>query len=114
MKPTSMAFTRMLCGAPSCESTLVSAVPAAREIVVGAEPARGALEPMLSTLMTRPHFRSFIPGQASRVSRMAANTFWSMSSRQTSSVISSNLPLREVPALLTMMSTLPKALTASS
>ena len=64
--------------------------------------------------MTRPHFRSFMPGQASRVSRMAANTFWSMSSRQTSSVMSSNLALREVPALLTTMSILPNAFAASS
>ena len=60
----------MLCGAPSCESTLVSAMPAAREIEVGALPPRGALAPMLSTLMTRPHLRSFICGQTSRVIRM--------------------------------------------
>jgi hypothetical protein len=109
MNPTSIALTRMLCGPPSWASTLVSARPAAREIVVGAEPARGALAPMFSTLMTRPQRRSFICGQTSRVRRMAANSFWSMSSRQTSSVISSKALLREVPALLTTMSTLPKA-----
>jgi hypothetical protein len=41
------------------------------------------------------------------VRRIAANSFWSKSSRQTSSVISSKAPVREVPALLTTMSILP-------
>src|SRR6516164_7143495 len=77
MKPTSIALTSTLCGAPSCESTLVSAMPAARVIEVGALPPRGALAPILSTLMMRPHRRSFICGHTSRVSRMAANSFWS-------------------------------------
>ncbi len=45
-------------------------MPAAREIEVGALPPRGALAPMLSTLMMRPQRRSFICGQTSRVKRM--------------------------------------------
>ena len=50
-------------------------MPAAREIEVGALPPRGALAPMLSTLMMRPQRRSFICGQTSRVKRSAANSF---------------------------------------
>ena len=48
---------------------------AARVIEVGALRARGALAPILSVLMTRPQRRAFICGQASRVSRIAANSF---------------------------------------
>ena len=104
----------MLCGAPSCESTLVSAMPAAREIEVGALPPRGALAPMLSTLMMRPHLRSFICGQTSRVKRIAANSFWSRSCCRNSSVSFSNGLVAEVPALLTTMSILPNAFMTSS
>src|SRR5215467_8872216 len=93
MKPTSIALTSTLCGAPSCESTLVSAMPAARVIEVGALPPRGALAPMLSTLMMRPQRRSFICGHTSRVSRMAANSFWSKSCCRNSSVSFSNEPV---------------------
>src|SRR5262249_25493714 len=44
MKPTSIALTSTLCGAPSCESTLVSAMPAARVIEVGALPLGADME----------------------------------------------------------------------
>jgi hypothetical protein len=83
-------------------------------IEVGALRARGALAPILSVLMTRPQRRSFICGHTSRVRRMAANSFWSKSSRQISSVMSSKAPVREVPALFTTMSILPSARMASS
>ena len=77
-----MALTSTLCGAPSLASTLVSARPAARDIEVGTLSARGALAPMLSTLMMRPQRRSFICGEARRMSRMAANSFCSRSQLQ--------------------------------
>src|SRR5262245_1631010 len=110
MKPTSIALTSTLCGAPSCESTLVNAMPAARVIEVGALPPRGALAPMLSTLMMRPQRRSFICGHTSRVSRMAANSFWSKSCCRNSSVSFSNGLVADVPALFTTMSILPSGL----
>ena len=53
-QPDEQRIDQMLCGAPSPASTLVNAMPAAREIEVGAELARGALAPTLSTLMMRP------------------------------------------------------------
>ena len=56
---------------------LGEAMPAARVIEVGALPARGAFAPILSALITRPQRRSFICGHTSRVSRTAANSFWS-------------------------------------
>jgi hypothetical protein len=104
-----MPFTRMPCGAPSFDSTFISAMPAARDTAVGAPFARGAFAPELSTLIIRPHFRSFIPGQHNRVSRIAANSLRSRSSCQTSSVIFSDGIARDMPALLTRMSTLPNA-----
>ena len=61
-----MAFTSTLCGAFSLESALVRARPAARLTLVGVELAPGALAPMLSTLTTRPHLRSRMPGSARR------------------------------------------------
>ncbi len=64
--------------------------------------------------MMRPKRRSFICGQTSRVSRMAANSFWSKSSRHISSVTCSNGALRETPALFNRMSILPKAAMISS
>ncbi len=66
-----MALTSTLCGAPSPASTLVSAMPAARDTAVGALAGRGALAPILSTLMMRPQRRSFMPGSARRASRIA-------------------------------------------
>src|ERR1700733_14388831 len=103
MRPTSMAFTSTLCGASSCDSALVMAMPAAREIDVGLLLGRGALAPMLSTLMMRPQRRSFICGAASRISRTAANSFNSRSSCRVSSVSLSNgyvLRLARLPALV--------------
>ena len=69
---------------------------------------------MLSTLMMRPQRRSFICGHTRRVSRIAANSFSSKSSRHTSSVISSKAPVRDVPALFTTISILPNNRIASS
>ena len=89
-------------------------MPAARDTEVGALAARGAFAPMLSTLMMRPHLRSFICGMTRRQKRTAANSFSSRSSCSSASDIASNGPAREVPALLTMMSTLPNAAIASS
>ena len=103
-----MPFTRMPCGAPSPASTFISAMPAARDTAVGAPLARGALAPVFSTLMMRPHLRSFMPGQTSRLSRIAANSFRSRSSCHNSSVICSDGMAREMPALLIRMSALPK------
>ena len=57
-----MAFTSTLCGANSADSALVIAMPAARDTEVGMLFGRGALAPMLSTLMMRPQRRSFICG----------------------------------------------------
>jgi hypothetical protein len=113
MRPTSSAFTNTLCAAYSLANTLVSAIPAARVTVVGALWARGALAPVLSTLMMRPQRRSFICGNTSRAKRICANTLRSMSACQTASVISSNFPVCEVPALLTRMSILPSAAMAA-
>ncbi len=84
-------------------------MPAARVTEVGALAGRGALAPMLSTLMTRPHFRCFMCGQASRVSRMAANSLRSRSSCHCSSVTVSNGWALEVPALFTSISICPNA-----
>ena len=114
MKPISRALTRILNGPPSPASTLVSAMPAARVTAVGPPPGRGALAPILSVLMTRPQRRSLSCGHTSRVSRMAANSFWSKSSRQISSVICSNGALRDTPALFKRISILPKAAMVSS
>ena len=89
-------------------------MPAARDTAVGAPFARGAFAPMFSTLMMRPQRRSFICGITSRQNRIAWNSFSSRSSCHISSVICSNGMAREMPALFTMMSTLPKvAITAS-
>ena len=109
-----MAFTSTLCGANSCDSALVIAMPAARDIEVGMLFGRGALAPMLSTLMMRPQRRSFICGATSRINRTAANSFSSRSSCRISSVTFSNGIARDVPALLTMMSTLSNAFITSS
>src|SRR5215469_13201454 len=85
MMPTSMAFTSTLCGANSCDSALVIAMPAPRDIEVGMLLGRGALAPMLRTLMMRPQRRSFIWGVTSRINRTAANSFSSRSSYKISS-----------------------------
>ena len=87
ISPTSMPFTRMPCGAPSPASIFISAMPAARDTAVGAPFARGALAPRFSTLMMRPHLRSFMPGHTRRHRRIAPNSFSSRSSCQISSVI---------------------------
>ena len=112
MRPTNMPFTRTLWGAPSPASTLVSAMPAARDTAVGAPPAGGALAPVLSTLMIRPQRRCFMPGKTRRTARIAANSFNSRSSTHSASVISSKGMRREVPALLTRISTGPNAFSA--
>ena len=83
--------------------------PAARLTLVGVESAPGALAPMFSTLTTRPHLRSRMPGSARRSRRMAANSFRSRSPCQSSSVTVSNALAWLMPALLTTMSTLPKS-----
>ena len=69
----------------------------------------GALAAVLSTLMIRPHRRSFIPGQTSLLIRIAANSLRSKSACQISSVTDTNGIARDVPALLTRISTLPKS-----
>ena len=109
MMPTSSALTRMLSGANSFASALVSAIPAARLTEVGAEVASGALAPMLSTLMMRPQRRARIPGSTARDRRMAANSFRSRSDCQKASVCSRKGPRWDVPALLIRMSTAPAA-----
>jgi hypothetical protein len=53
-----MALTGTLCGANSCDSALVIAMPAARDIEVGMLLGRGALAPMLRTLMMRKPART--------------------------------------------------------
>ena len=88
----------------------MNAMPAARDTAVGAPLARGAFAPVFSTLMMRPHLRCFMPGQTSRVSRIAANSFSSRSSCQISSVICSDGIARDWPALLIRISTLPNVL----
>ena len=92
----------------------MKAMPAARDTAVGAPLARGALAPRFSTLMIRPHLRCCMPGQTSRAKRIAANSFSSRSSCQISSVIWVDGMAREVPALFTRISTLPKVLTTAS
>ena len=113
MMPTRSAFTSTLSFAPSLASTLVSAIPAARDTAVGAPSPGGALAPMLSTLMIRPQRRARIPGIARRLSRMAAKSFRSRSACQSASEISAKGPRWLVPALLTRMSTCPNAASAS-
>src|SRR5215813_13643580 len=114
MLPTSRALTSTLCGAPSPDSTLVRAMPAARVTAVGAPPGCGAFAPVLRILMMRPQRRAFMPGKACRQSRTAANSLRSMSCCQTSSVISTKGPRCDVPALLTSTSICPSALSAPS
>ena len=53
-RPRSTALTRMPCPPRSLDAALVMASPAAREAVVGSDPAPGALAPMLSTLTMDP------------------------------------------------------------
>ena len=93
---------------------LVSAMPAARETEVGVDPPGGALAPILSTLMMRPHLRSRMAGSASRESRMAAKSFRSRSSCQSASVTSRKPPRWDVPALLIRISTWPRPFTAAA
>ena len=65
---------------------------------------------MLSTLMIRPHKRrSFICGKIRRQKRICANNFRSRSASGISSVIVSEGPRVDWPALLTKMSTLPNS-----
>src|SRR5213079_3002375 len=64
---------------------------------------------MLRTLMMRPHFRSFICGIRIRQKRICANSLRSRSPCHCSSVIVSDGPRIDWPALLTKMSTLPNS-----
>ena len=114
MTPTCSELASTLYGAPSCDSTLVKASCAARLIEVGALSAPGALAPILSTLMMRPQRRSFICGKIRRQKRTCANSLRSKSACHISSVIVSDGPRVDCPALLTKMSILPKADIASS
>ena len=66
----------------------------------------GFTAPLLATALGLPYL--------GLVSRIAANSFRSKSSRQIASVISSKPPVREVPALFTMMSILPNACIAAA
>src|SRR5438132_306523 len=109
MTPTCSELTSTLCGAPSCESALVNAIWAARLTEVGALSAPGALAPMLSTLMMRPHLRCFICGSRMRQKRIWANSFRSRSACHCSSVSVSDGPRVDCPALLTKISTLPNS-----
>src|SRR5689334_3032813 len=94
MRPTSTALTSTLWGAPSPANTLVKAMPAARVTAVGAPLAGGALAPVLSTLLMRPQRRCFIPGNAARQSRIAANSLRSMSCCQSIRKALERAPLR--------------------
>src|ERR1051325_2480938 len=109
MTPTCSELTSTLCGAPSIDIALVKAICAARLTEVGALSAPGAFAPMLRTLMTRPHFRSFICGIRMRQKRICANNFRSRSACHISSVMVSDGPRVDWPALLTKMSTLPNS-----
>src|SRR6185312_1052495 len=110
MTPTCSEFTSTLCGAPSIDIALVSAICAARLTEVGALSAPGAFAPILSTLMMRPHFRPFICGIRMRQKRICANSLRSRSDCHCASVIVSDGPRVDCPALLTKMSTLPNSL----
>jgi hypothetical protein len=103
-------LTSTLCGAPSIDIALVSAICAARLTEVGALSAPGALAPMLSTLMMRPHLRCFICGIRMRQKRICANSLRSRSDCHCASVSVSDGPRVDWPALLTKMSTLPNSL----
>ena len=87
MTPTCSELTSTLCGAPSIDIALVSAICAARLTEVGALSAPGALAPMLSTLMMRPHLRCFICGIRMRQKRICANSLRSRSACHCSSVM---------------------------
>src|SRR5580693_5880665 len=110
MTPTCKELTSTLCGAPSIDNALVKAIWAARLTEVGALSAPGALAPILRTLMTRPHLRCFICGIRIRQKRIWAYSFRSRSACHCSSVIVSDGPRVDCPALLTKMSTLPNSL----
>src|ERR1044071_2888636 len=109
MTPTCSELHKTLCGAPSCDIAFVNAIWAARLTEVGALSAPGALAPILSTLMMRPHFRSFICGIKMRQKRICANNLRSRSPCHCSSVIVSDGPRIDWPALLTKISTLPNS-----
>src|SRR5580704_3399470 len=109
MTPTCSELTRTLYGAPSCDNALVNAICAARLTEVGALSAPGALAPILSTLMMRPHLRCFICGKRMRQKRICANNLRSRSACHCASVSVSDGPRVDCPALLTKMSTLPNS-----
>src|ERR1700744_5562262 len=110
MTPTCSELTRILCGAPSCDIALVSAICAARLTEVGALSAPGALAPILSTLMMRPHLRCFICGIRMRQKGICANSLRSRSDCHCASVIVSDGPGVDWQGLLTKMSPLRNSL----
>ncbi len=63
--------------------------------------------------MMRPQRRAFMPGNVRRRRRTAPSNFSSRSSFHNSSVMSMNGMAREVPALLTTISTGPKAVSTA-
>ncbi len=89
-------------------------IPAARVTLVGSDRAAGALPPTIVALTIAPPPRSRMIGTTARHSRTAAISFSSMSAYQASSPTSSRPRAAEVPALLTRMSTPPKAAMAAS
>jgi len=107
-------LTRILSGASSFDSALVKASPAARVTVVGIDFARGCLAPMLVRFTIRPPPWRFMCGIASRARRIAANSLSSKSACHIASVAAANSPVAEVPALLTRMSSRPKAASVSA
>ena len=99
----------------ACDSTLVNAMPAARVIEVGALPRARRLgadiehvdDPAPAPLL---HLRPDQPRQPDGGEQLLVEVV----AASTSSVIFSNAPVREVPALFTTMSILPNAAMASS
>ena len=107
-------LTRMPCDANSRDIAFVSAMPAARDIVVGPVAASGCFPPMLVTLMIRPPPASIMCGIASREHLSAPNSLVSKSPCHMASSVSSSGPPADSPALFTKMSIRLNRRTASS
>ena len=107
-------LTSMPCGANSLDIALVSAIPAAREIVVGPVAASGCFPPMLVTLTIRPPPASIMCGIASREHLSAPNSLVSRSPCHIASSVSSSGPPADSPALFTRMSIRPNRRAVSS
>src|SRR5580693_4472689 len=91
----------------SLDAALVIARPAAREAVVGNDPAPGAFAPVLSTLRMAPPPAAIRCGTARRVQRTAASTLRLRSAIHSSSETSLIRPPALLPALFTRPSRRP-------